>query len=314
MTRVADNNSTRAIQSNINRTKKKLEDLHLKGSSLKQIVRPSDNPYNAVEVLSLSSRESDNNQFIRSIGHAELRLNISERALEELTEILNKAKVVAIAQASDFYNPEVRKNIVGQIIQLRNQALAIGNRRIGNQYIFAGHLSLTPPFDQDGQYLGDQDKIHVEISKDFFVPINITGQEIFFQGPQKVQEVQELREGMSKKMHDKEHSIVGQLDLFISALENDDSSTIQNLLERFDDGLNRLITLRTKVGSILTTVQNAKKNIEEELIDSAEFKSKFLDADIAKLFSDITKQQQILKNSYKAGKSILNETLLDFIR
>ena len=56
--------------------------------------------------------------------------------------------------------------------QLRLQAISIANKRMGNRYIFSGYKTLTKPFDKEGNYSGDDGKIKLEVSKDFFVPIS----------------------------------------------------------------------------------------------------------------------------------------------
>ena len=114
-------------------------------------------------------------------------------ALEELSEILSKAKEIAVGQASDLYNKDIRQSIAREINQLRNQAIGIGNRRFANRYLFSGHKTLTRPFGKNGEYFGDDGKINLEIDKDFFVPINFTGNEIFFStGNKKIKEVRPL--------------------------------------------------------------------------------------------------------------------------
>ena len=338
MSRVSENSTSASIKFNMNRTRKKLEDLQTKGSTLKNISKPSDNPLNAIEALSIGSKDTNNIQFIRNINHAELRLKTADKALEELTEIVQRAKEITIGQSSDLYGAKIRKNIASEIIQLRNQALAIGNRRIGSKYIFGGFQSLKPPFDSKGNYGGDAGKVHMEIQNDFFVPINITGAEVFF-----------YREGSSNKLDHplssfadvfkkslntkekrpeqeddiignnqtdfyKERNIIGQLDLLIRGLENNDSAIIQSLLERFDESRERLVSIRTQVGSIFNSVLHAKDSIVQQKIDNAEIKSKFIDADVAELFSELAKQQQALKNSYKTSTATLSKNLIDFLK
>lgn len=93
---------------------------------------------------------------------------------------MNKAKEIAIAQSSDFYDANIRENVSNEIKQLRNQALAIANKRVGNKYLFGGFKTLSKPFTDAGEYKGDLGKVTVEVSKDFFVPINLNGYEVFY--------------------------------------------------------------------------------------------------------------------------------------
>lgn len=344
MSRVSENSSTASIKFALNKAKSKLEDLQLKGSTLKNINRPSDAPLDSVESLSIKSTQADNKQFLRNINHAKLNLNITETSLQQLTDILVKAKEIAIAQSSDLYNPEVRESVANEVKQMRNQVLSIANKRVGQKFIFGGHKTQSSPFEADGTYNGDKGKTTVEVSKDFFVPINLHGKEIFYgekdkptpsirplrplqddatqskaernlasektQGPsQELQTAQESDDGFATR-----NNIFAHLDALASGLENDDPDLIQSLLPKIDEDVDRLIGLRTQVGSLSNSVQNSKNIIDTEQVDHSERYSNLMDADIAELFSNIKKQQDILQTTYKSTQGLMNQKLLDFIR
>jgi flagellar hook-associated protein 3 FlgL len=337
MARVSENSSTAALKFSLGKSKSKLENLQMKGSTLKDITRPSDNPISNVEALAINSRVSDNKQYLRNSDYALLHLNVTEKSLEQLTDLLTKAKEIAISQSSDFYNEDVRKNVSNEVTQLRNLALSISNKRVGQKYIFSGFSTLTLPFENDGTYKGDTGHTTVEVAKDFFLPINLNGAEVFFSSddtsdkninplkhvdPSKKQEDlpaapmagRDLASVKNEEKFEKRDNIFAQLESLAVALETNDSGLIQNLLEEFDDSVSRLITLRTRVGSITSSVMNSKSRLESENIDSAERKSKLIDADIAEVFSDITKHQNVLKTTYQSSQGLINQNLMDFLR
>lgn len=342
MTRVSENSSTASLQYSLNKAKSKLENLQLKGASLKRIVKPSDDPVSSVEALNISSISSDNKQFLRNASFAGLHLASAEKAIEQLTDILGKGKEIAIAQSSDFYDVNIRKNVANEIRQLRNQALSIANKRVGSRYIFSGHSTLKAPFNADGQYQGDKGKINLEVSKDFFVPINLTGDEVFYadggeafksEHPLKkidisaepkeggnlrtiasVEEPELVGNPVENVAEANRENIFALLSTLTTALENNDSTLIQDLLNKFDSASSRLITLRTRIGSLVNSVENASNNVESENIDHAERKSFLVDADVAELFSDISRQKSILETTYHSSTATMNKTLLDFLR
>ncbi len=339
MTRVSENSASHAIAYALNKTKQKMEDLQLRGSTLKSITKPSDNPVSNVEALTLNSATNDNIQYLKNADFALTYLNVTEKSIEELTDILNKAKELAIAQSSDFFNADVRKNVATEVQQMYNQALSIANRKVGLKHIFSGYNTLTVPFDSEGKYRGDQGKTTLEVSKNFFVPINLHGEEVFyssdlsspvehpleqfdqFQKPdiKKMEDdpLKNSRDLASQKIDDDfktRDNVFSQLRGLTTALENNDPKTIQSLLERFDNSITRLITLRTKVGSITNSINSTKLTTESENIDHAARRSTLLDADVAELFSDIQKQQAILKTTYQSTQGVLNTTLMDFLK
>ena len=337
MTRVSENSSTAALKFALNKTKAKMEDLQMKGSTLKTISKPSDDPVSNVEAMSLTSSTNDNIQFLKNADFALLNLSVTEKSLEELTDIISKAKEIAIAQSSDFLNADVRKNIANEVQQLYNQSLGIANKKVGLKNIFAGTNTLTVPFDGNGKYIGDSGHINLEVARNYFVPINLTGEEVFFNtennsnAENPLQKFEQFNKGLNKdfnrdpanegdKSNDVEidsyktrDNIFSQLQALNSALENNDPRMIQGLLEKFDSSISRLISLRTRIGSIYTSVETSKNTLEGENIDHSARKSALLDADVAELFSNINKQQALLKTTYQSTQGVMSQTLMDFL-
>lgn len=339
MTRVSENSSTASLKYALNKTKAKVEDLQLKGSTLKSITKPSDNPVSNVEAMALTSSTNDNIQYLKNADFALLNLSVSEKSIEELTDIMTKAKEIAIAQSSDFFNADVRKNVANEVQQLYNQTLAIANKKVGLKHIFSGTSTLTVPFNGAGEYQGDNGKISLEISRNFYVPINLTGEEIFYstsgsaKAESPLEKFDQFKENPSMKIDrdlasvdeavdaDPEaakfkarDNMFSQLQALTSALENNDPKMIQGLLEKFDTTISRLVTLRTRIGSIENSVESSKVNLGSENIDHASRRSALIDADVTELFSDIQKQQAVLKTTYQASQGLMNQTLMDYLR
>lgn len=344
MSRVSENSNTAALNYSLARAKSKLENLQLQGSNLKRMVKPSDDPIGNVDLLGLRSRSTDNDQFKRNIGYSQSFLEFTEDAITDLSGILAKAKEIAIAQASDTFSVEVRKNVAKEVQQLKNQALAIANKRFGNKYVFAGYATSQRPFDNDGNYLGDDGKTFVEVSKDFFVPINITGEELFFQvkdhesinddpladlpqvkPDQKAEDLEKEQQDKvdrtlasyepapSEKVNRRE-SVFDLLVTLENGLISGSSDAIQGMLEGLDEAYERVVQLRTKIGSIMSSVITSESSIENDKINAEARKSKIQDADIAEVFSDLEKQKNILQATYKSGSQMIQPSLIDFLR
>jgi flagellar hook-associated protein 3 FlgL len=335
MTRVSENSSTASLKYALNRTKAKMEDLQMKGSTLKTITKPSDDPVSNVEAMALTSATNDNLQYLKNADFALLNLSVTEKSLEELTDLLTKAKEIAIAQSSDFFNADVRKNVANEVQQLYNQSLSISNKKVGLKNIFSGTNTLTVPFDSGGNYKGDSGHISLEVSRNFYVPVNLTGEEVFFnneeskifEDPNNIIEQKNnssLNRDLASEKSTKNDgtpdvpfktrdNIFSQLQALTSALENNDPEMIQGLLEKFDNSISRLVTLRTRLGSITNSVESSKNSLESENVDHYSRKSSLMDADVADLFSDINKQQAILKTTYQSTQGAMSQTLMDFL-
>lgn len=330
MSRVSENSSVASINYAVGKTKGKVEDLQLKGSTLKRVTKPSDDPVGNVELLAIRSQNIDANQYLRNLNFAQTQLSYTENVLEEITNLLTKSKELAIGQASSIYSPEIREGVSKEIHQIRQQMLSLANKRIGNRYIFAGQKVLTRPFDENGKFHGDTNKINIEINKDVFVPMNITGQELFFSKAKKPAdksdvdlkppqvdvspEISVMRQPAATEVEEVQASIFDELRALENALLTDNPQVIQGLLERLDSSVDRVVAFRTQIGALTNTISNAESNIEKTKLLNEAHKSKIEDADVAELFTDLQKEQNVLKATYQASSNLMNTNLMDFLR
>lgn len=352
MSRVSEGSTIHAVNYSVSKTKQKLEDLQLKGANLKRVQKPSDDPMANMEILSIRSRKIDGNQYMRNASVAKAQLTFTENAIEELTELMVKAKELAIGQSSNIFDKGIRMSVAKEIGQLHNQAVGISNRRLGNKYIFAGHKTLTKPFDENGQYLGDNNQTKIEIGKDTYVPITFPGKDIFFArtttqmndfGPLQDSPFEQIENQFELQTKEEPHfketepqinrdpagnpsalqiqnqpkpieaSIFSELKSLENALVTDNHEVIQDLLPAFDKTIDRLIEVRTTIGSTINKIENSVNSIEKENLINEEYKSRLEDADVAELFTDLTRQQNVLNATYKASAQLMNNNLMKYI-
>ncbi len=329
MSRVSENSSVHSINYAVGKTKSKVEDLQMKGSTLKRVSKPSDDPVGNVELLAIRSQNIDAGQYLRNLNFAQTQLSFTENVMEELTDLLVKAKELAVGQASSIHGPEVRAGVSKEIHQIRQQALSIANKRMGNRYLFAGQKILTRPFDQNGQYQGDSNKINIEINKDVFLPINIPGNEVFFSKDKRPLEKSQLdldpgidlspdanaaRSPANTPEESVAVSVFDELRALENALLTDNPQIVQSLLERLDTSIERTVAFRTEIGALSNTISNAETNIEKSKLLNEAHKSKIEDADVSELFSDLQKEQNVLKATYQASSNLMNVSLMDFLK
>lgn len=346
MTRVSNNSAAHAVNYSLGRTKSKLEDLQIKGSNLKSIQKPSDDPAGSTEVLNIRSRQADSIQYSKNTTMAKSQLEYTENALNDLTDVLVRAKELAVAQSSETYNSDARKSVAEEVNQLYLQALSIANKRLGNKYIFSGTKTLTRPFDDLGRYQGNDSRVHLEVGKDRYVPINITGLELSsgtlanqdeFEKPKLEKKVEplerdrviaseEVKDTVSLPQEEKAKSqleeqqeaprssqLFSDLKSFHNALLTDNPNIIQSLLDKFDDHINATVKLRTKLGSLVNSINNAEMHSERDIVMQQEYMSKIEDADVMELFTELQKQQGVLDASYRTSANLMNKSLLQFI-
>jgi len=178
--RIADKMQYNQVQKNISKNRTDMADLQNQAATQRRINKPSDDPLATTRVLASRTEEKTNAQFVKNINQAKSFLEFSDQSLSELTELLVRAKELAISQSNDASaNAQSRAMTAKEIEQIYNQAVQIGNRKLGERYIFSGFKTQTMPFDISGEYSGDDGDLKIQTQKDQFLAVNLPGSKIF---------------------------------------------------------------------------------------------------------------------------------------
>lgn len=206
--RIADKMQFDQVQGNLQKNRSEMSDLQNQAATQKRINKPSDDPLATARVLASRTEERGNEQFIKNITQAKGFLEFSDQTLSELSEALLRVKELAVAQSSDAGASASTRRIAGiEVEQIYNQAIQVGNRKLGERYIFGGFKTQNPPFNRDGEYSGDNGEMRVWTHKDTFTAMNIPGSKVFLgkgfggtglqhsvtEAPLNVEQVKELR-------------------------------------------------------------------------------------------------------------------------
>lgn len=66
-----------------------------------------------------------------------------------------------------------------EIEQIHSQSIQIGNRKLGERYVFGGYQTQAMPFNSLGEYVGDDGDMRIQMHKDTFVAMNMPGSKVF---------------------------------------------------------------------------------------------------------------------------------------
>lgn len=178
--RVADKMAFNQVNKNLTKNRADMADLQNQAATQKRINKPSDDPLASARVLSARTEEKGNSQFIKNINNAVSFLEFSDQSLGELSDLLVRAKELAISQSNDASgNSESRNVTAAEVGQIYNQSVYIGNRKLGDRFIFGGYKTQTTPFSIHGDYKGDDGDMKVQTQKDAYVAMNIPGSRVF---------------------------------------------------------------------------------------------------------------------------------------
>lgn len=348
--RVTQNTNYETVRGSINKSKGRMENLQLQAATLRKLNAPSDDPIGAAKVLSVRTDKVNIAQYQVNAKQAEGMLSSAETALGDLADIVVRAKEISVGQASGASaNDDTRIAIAEEVGQLFQQAVAAANTRVGDRYIFGGYKIHRPPVTGEGQYVGDDGQIMLEIANDVFVTANIPGMEAFNTKPKSSIDFRNLEEQKARNKEAMElvgrapaqtkplaegqeggtnvdrSGVAGEVDaenvnvfdelqnLRISLLTGDLEGT-RNSLDRFDEIHAKLVAVRAKVGSRMQGIQNTILSLERHGLSNAQLTSSLEDADMAQVVSDLAKEETIFRSALGSSQKLIQPTLLDFLK
>ena len=316
--RVTENSSYGAVRESIRQSKERMEGLQQQSATLRKLNQPSDDPVGAAKVLELRTDKLNNDQYQMNAKIAEAFLDNSDHALADLSEIIVRAKEIAIGQASAASSsPETRLSVSEEVGQLLQQAVSVANRKVGDRYLFGGYKTRTAPVTPEGEYVGDDGQMMVEIANEVYLSMNIPGNEIFNTQPklsnQGQNDYSELAQPTTEEGPENVN-LFNELQKFRVALLTGDVDGIQSTLDSFDQVHSRLIATRAKLGSRVQGLQYTSQAIERHNVTNAILSSSIEDADMAQVMSDLGKEETVFRSSLASSKRLIQPTLLDFLR
>lgn len=130
--------------------------------------------------LKLEYEELNLDQGIDNSNTAYTRTLNTDKALAELSQTAVQFNTKLIQAANDIHSPTSREAIARDLEKLKEHMINIANTSIGGEFLFAGSNVKIRPFEPDGTYKGNNERLEALISSRNLMPYNITGNELFF--------------------------------------------------------------------------------------------------------------------------------------
>ncbi len=195
--RVADNMNYAQVTTNLNKNRKESADLNTQAATMKRITKPSDDPAGTARVLSTRTDLTGYTQYEKSLNYAKSFLDFSEQSLAELSEVLVRLKELAVGQSNEAgANDDTRRATAAEVEQAYRQAIQIGNRKMGDRFLFGGFKTGEAPFTGSGGYGGDDGELMIEVDKGAYVPMNLPGSKVFLGEGFAVRTLVDVNEGV----------------------------------------------------------------------------------------------------------------------
>ena len=277
-------------------------------SAGKQVINPSDAPDQAAAIQRLKSILNHQDSYAKALTTVKARLEGEDSNLQSVSDLLIRAKELAVQSSNDTLNPTNRKALAVELKGLRDQMLSLANSRDTNgNFLFAGSRVRQAPFAQDaiGQvsYKGDQTRMQVRVGEQRSIPLNRSGAETF------VAVIRTDATGQSSA-----RNFFGVMDDLIAGVTNSDRTAMQRGVGEMDNLLNGVSLSRANVGTDLNVVDQQSQAIDETKLTLKTTLSNIEDLDMAEAITKMNKQMLSLEASQSSFAKITQLNLFNFIK
>ena len=295
----------RNVLSDLNSLSERMARTQSKASSGKEITRPSDDPFNTARAMGLRQTMDANNQYTRNIDDAMGWQEATESALGSMNDYVRRAQDLVLQASNDSTDGGSRKMLAGEIDQIIEGLKETANASYGDSYLMSGTATGLPPYKlgADDTYQGDQAGLDPtipgvvrEIGPGVTMTINTVGSEVLGSGGGDGKLLSVLR-NISANMKANNADALRNVD--IKALQGRVDDILQ-VRARNGAMSNRLEAASTRLGQIQGAVNEQLSNTE--------------DADFAKTMIEFNQQSAAYQASLRAGASIVQSSLMDFLR
>jgi flagellar hook-associated protein 3 FlgL len=294
-TRITTGMTQRNILADLNRVSDRLNRTQAKIASNKEITRPSDDPFNASRALALRTSMEATQQYQRNIQDAQGWQETAEIALSDITDAIHRAQELVVEGASDTAPPEARLAIAAEIDQLIEGVKQNANATYRGRFVFAGTATDAPPYVAgDDLYHGSPDDVERQIGPGVPLAIGLRGSTF-------------LGDGADGKL-------LQVLRDVSTHLKTDDGAALRGDVALLDAKEDELLGVRALNGARQNRLDAALSRLSEVEESTLKQLSETEDADIAKTLIEFSSQQAAYQAALKAGASIVQPSLMDFLR
>jgi flagellar hook-associated protein 3 FlgL len=298
--RVSERMRYDVVQDRINNTKETNANALERLSTQKDVRKLSDNPIKASDIIRYRDQFRSISQFQKNIEYSKGLLEITESSLERVTNGLVRAKELAVAMSNDSNDAGSRHATSAEIKEIIDEIVQTANSTFNGRYIFSGFRNDTPALSLDGDFLGDDGALFLQISPDDFRQVNMPGRYVF--------------EANQEERNQGHFNMIDSLELLYAGLVHNEKEAIHKAMSELDHQLEKATSSRATVGGLAGSLSAALGRLEGDGLHVRNTLSKTEDADIFDASSDFRRTESMLQATLMSSTKLLQPSLLNFLQ
>lgn len=262
-------------------------------SSGKAFDRVSQDPNAARTAMSLRSEQMRVAQYAKNIDNGLLQLNAARIHVDSVNGQLLRTRDLLVQGQSTIATPSMRSALAEQVEVLRSSLLIDANAQFGGRALFGGATSASSAYSNVGAYTGDTNAVTTRVDADSTVRIELNGPEVFGAAGSNFYTV------LTSIAANLRANPVGDLAT--------DLTNLDALLERAGDA-------QAIIGSRINQLNELKDVTADKDVNLTGALSAVEDTDLSKAIMELTLQQTGYEAALHATASVMQVSLMDFLR
>jgi flagellar hook-associated protein 3 FlgL len=253
-----------------------------------KIQTAADAPVDAAQIMRVDERLGDVERYRRAATIASTRLSVEDSVIRSARNLVQQAKDLAASVVNTAPGDPDRQDVDIQLQSIQEELVALGNTRLGNEFIFGGARTDVPPFQPDGTYVGDSTPRRATVEDGLTVEATHTGDDLF-------------------------GSTMQAITSFRQQLTSGGPAQIQASLNGLNAASQDLMTRQAEIGARQTTVENATRTLAAQNNQLLGTREGLANADPTQSSVELVSAQNALERAYAAVAKVLGTSLLDFL-
>ena len=269
-------------------------------ASQRRVEKLSDDPIGASQIIRYRDQIENLRQFQTNIEYSKGFLERSEEALQAINNNLIRAKELAVAMSNDTYDQNSRDATGREIREILDEIIQLGNTTFNGRYVFGGFRNQTPTLNLDGEFMGDDGIVHLEVSAGNFRPVSLNGRNVFEATPEEM-----------KRGH---FNMITSLNLLYDGMTSNDKDEIHRAMNELEHQLEKTSSGLATLGAMTNAISGTASRLSGDENLAREQLSNVQDADIYKSTSEFKRTEAVLQGTLMASTKMLQPSLLNFLQ
>ncbi|WP_321530430.1 flagellar hook-associated protein FlgL [uncultured Desulfuromonas sp.] len=294
MMRTTTTSVYRSMQLNIARAEDELNRLYM--HTEKRVNVASDDPSAVRAIENARSQMTMSDRYIENIETVQDGMDIVDGYLDTVENIMQRIQEITTAAINSSLSDADLVTYADEVATLKEQLVDVANTQVNGKYLFAGFTDDTQPFSVDAvsgdvSYDGTTDIKYVEVGPGETVQSNLTG-DVLFTDP---------------------IDVFAVFDDLEANLRAGDVAALQVSLDAIEPATDQVRTQRSLMGNDNARLGDNKAMLEEVKLQMKTTLSRYEDADMIEVLSDMTQAETALEAALAVSSRLNSLSLLDYM-